>query len=277
MAQETLFTRSRRRPIGLLGIPTDSNSSFLRGAAHGPEAIRRALSSPHGNNAAENGLEIGREIRIIDQGDVTISETEADDERIAERICAVVASGALPLSLGGDHWITAPIVRALASLHGPLHILHIDAHPDLYDELDGNRRSHASPFARIIEAGAAARLVQVGVRTVNAHQRDQAARFGIIEQLSPRQLKLIDPPVLQGPLYVSIDLDGLDPAAAPGVSHLEPGGLTVREILDLLDRQSAWLAGADIVELNPVRDRDDVTAIIAAKLIREIAAMPGAA
>lgn len=277
MAQETISTRSNRRPIGLLGIPTDSNSSFLRGAAQGPGAIRRALVSPHGNNAAENGLEIGREIRIVDHGDVDISETEADDERIAQRIRTIVASGALPLSLGGDHWITAPIVHTLAALHGPLHILHIDAHPDLYDELDGNRRSHASPFARILEAGAAARLVQVGVRTINAHQREQAARFGIVEQVAPRLLHLIDPPILQGPLYISIDLDGLDPAAAPGVSHLEPGGLTVREILDLLDRQTAWLAGADIVELNPSRDRDDLTAITAAKLIRQIAAMPGAA
>jgi agmatinase len=208
---------------------------------------------------------------------VDISATEADDERIAQRIRTIVASGALPLSLGGDHWITAPIVHTLAALHGPLHILHIDAHPDLYDELDGNRRSHASPFARILEAGAAARLVQVGVRTINAHQREQAARFGIVEQVAPRLLHLIDPPILQGPLYISIDLDGLDPAAAPGVSHLEPGGLTVREILDLLDRQTAWLAGADVVELNPSRDRDDLTAITAAKLIRQIAALPGAA
>jgi agmatinase len=270
-------TNFARRPIGLLGIPTDSNSSFLRGAAEGPAAIRRALASPHGNAAAENGLEIGREIVVIDQGDVAIAETEADDEVIAAKIRAIVASGALPLSIGGDHWITAPIVRTLAELHGPLHILHIDAHPDLYDQLDGNRRSHASPFARILEAGAAASLVQVGVRTVNAHQREQAARFGIVDQIPARRLPIVDLPVLAGPLYVSIDLDGIDPTAAPGVSHHEPGGLTVREMLDLLDAQSALLVGADIVELNPSRDRDGITAVLAAKLVREIAAMPGAA
>jgi len=270
-------TAAARRPIGLLGIPTDSNSSYLRGAARGPEAIPAALASPHGNAAAENGLEIEREILVLDQGDVAIRETEADDAMIAAKIREIVASGTLPLALGGDHWITAPIVRTLAQLHGPLHILHIDAHPDLYDALDGNRRSHASPFARILEAGAAARLVQFGVRTVNAHQRAQATRFGIVEQIPARRLPLVDLPILAGPLYISIDLDGVDPSEAPGVSHHEPGGLTVRELLDLLDRQSAWLAGADIVELNPARDRDGITAVLAAKLVREIAAMAGAA
>ena len=266
-----------RRPIGLIGIPTDSNSSFLRGAARGPDAIRQALASPHGNAAAENGLEIGREIAILEQGDVAIAETEADDDRIAATIRATVASGALPLALGGDHWITAPIVRTLAELHGPLHLLHIDAHPDMYDALDGNRRSHASPFARILEVGAAARLVQIGIRTANAHQRAQAERFAIVEQIPARSLPRIDPPVLAGPLYISIDLDGIDPSEAPGVSHHEPGGLTVRELLDLLDAQTAWLAGADVVELNPARDRDGVTALVAAKLVREIAALAGAA
>jgi len=266
-----------RRSIGLLGVPTDNNSSFLRGAGQGPASIREALASPHGNAAAENGLEIGREIDIVAHRDVEISEEESDDGRIADTIRTIVAAGMLPLALGGDHWITAPIVRTLAQIHGPLQILHIDAHPDMYDALDGNRRSHASPFARILEAGAAARLVQVGIRTANAHQRAQADRFAIVEQIPARRLSQVATPVLAGPLYISIDLDGFDPSEAPGVSHHEPGGLTVREVLDLLDRQTAWLAGADIVELNPSRDRDGVTAVLAAKLVREIAAMPGAA
>jgi agmatinase len=266
-----------RRPVRLIGIPTDSNSSFLRGPARAPAFIRAALTSAHGNDAAENGLEIGREIRIHDAGDLALTETPQDDVVIAGAIAGAVRAGELPLSLGGDHWITAPIVRALAMEHGALSILHFDAHPDLYDHLDGNRRSHASPFARILESGAARRLVQVGVRTVNRHQREQALRFGVVEQIPARRLSHAAIPVLEGPLYISIDLDGIDPSAAPGVSHHEPGGLTVREVLDILDLQTAWLAGADVVELNPNRDIDGVTAVLAAKLVRELASLTGAA
>lgn len=265
-----------RRPVHLIGIPSDCSSSFLRGPAKAPQEIRAALASSHGNSAAENGLEIGAELAIQDLGDLPMTETPEDDAVIAAAVRQAAQAGALPISMGGDHWVTAPLVRALAQVHGPLSILHIDAHPDLYDQLDGNRRSHASPFARILESSAAKRLVQIGVRTVNRHQREQAERFGIVEQIPPRRFSASAVPVLEGPLYVSIDLDGIDPSAAPGVSHHEPGGLTVREVLDALDRQTAWLAGADVVELNPDRDLGGVTAVLAAKLIRELAAMKGA-
>lgn len=266
-----------RRPIHLIGIPSDSNSSFLRGAARAPAHIRAALASTHGNNAAENGLEIGVDMHIQDMGDVAITEAPDDDAVIAAAIRKAAKAGALPISIGGDHWVTRPIVQALAEIHGPLSILHIDAHPDLYDQLDNNRRSHASPFARILESRSAKRLVQIGVRTVNRHQREQAQRFGVVEQIPARRFSAHRVPVLEGPLYVSIDLDGFDPSAAPGVSHHEPGGLTVREVLDALDRQTAQLVGADVVELNPDRDISGVTAVLAAKLIRELAAMTGAA
>jgi arginase len=265
-----------RRPVHLIGIPSDSNSSYLRGPAGGPAKVRAALSSDHGNTAAENGLQIGDDIEIRDIGDIAITETPADDETIANIIRQTVGAGALPVIIGGDHWITAPVVQTLAALHGPLSILHFDAHPDLYDELKGNRRSHASPFARILESGASKRLVQVGIRTLNQHQRKQADRLGQVEQISARALPHNPVPVLDGPLYITIDLDGFDPSVAPGVSHHEPGGLTVREVLDALDRQTAWLAGADVVELNPDRDINGVTAVLAAKLVRELAAMVGA-
>jgi arginase family enzyme len=160
-------------------------------------------------------------------------------------------------------------VRAVAAELGPVQILHFDAHPDLYDQLGGNPRSHASPFARILEAGLASRLVQVGIRTLNRHQREQAKRFGV-EILEMREFRPAAVPLLRGPLYVSLDLDGLDPAHAPGVSHPEPGGLTVRELLQVLHTQSAPLAGADVVELNPSRDPHGLTATVAAKLVREL-------
>lgn len=265
-----------RRPVRLIGLPTDSNSSHLRGAAAAPAAIRAALFGEAGNLAAENGLEIGTDIVIEEGGDLALAEVAADDAVIAAAVAGAARAGALPLCLGGDHWVTAPILAGLATVHGPLNVLHIDAHPDLYHDFAGNPRSHASPFARIMEAGSAARLVQVGIRAATRHLRDQAARFGV-ETVPMRGFAPGQVPVLAGPLYLSIDLDGLDPAFAPGVVHHEPGGLSVRELLAVLDRQTAWLAGADIVELNPARDVNGMTAAVAAKLVKEIAALPGAA
>jgi len=257
--------------IRLFGLPTDINSSFERGAAAGPAAIRAALWSERGNLACEAGLEIGNDIALVDDGDLPlIEDVVADDVAIHRHVAFIQSSGEVPLALGGDHAVTFPLVAAAAARHGPVTILHFDAHPDLYDELGGNRRSHASPFARIMEGGHAARLVQVGVRTLTRHCREQADRFGV-EIIPMANFTPAHVPQLAGPLYISIDLDGIDPSEAPGVAHPEPGGLTVRELLAVLHAQHAPIIGADIVELNPARDRGERTAILAAKLVRELA------
>lgn len=257
--------------IRLFGLPTDINSSFERGAAMGPAAIRACLWSERGNMACEAGLEIATDIALTDDGDLPLTEDVAnDDAAIARYIAMVHQSGEIPLALGGDHSVTYPLVAAVAARHGPVNILHFDAHSDLYDELGGNRRSHASPFARIMEGGHASRLVQVGIRTLTRHCRAQANRFGVeilpMAGFHPSQVLKFP-----GPLYISIDLDGIDPSEAPGVAHPEPGGLTVREVLAVLSAQRAPIVGADIVELNPARDVGGVTAILAAKLVRELA------
>jgi arginase len=258
--------------IDLIGLPSDSNSSFERGPAQAPAAIRRALWSDRGNLACEDGQEVGFDFDLRDRGDLWLNEDAGDDAVIADAVRAAIQSGAVPLALGGDHAMTHPLVRGVHAEHGPVTILHFDAHPDLYDDFDGNPRSHASPFARIMEAGLAKRLVQVGVRTLNAHCRQQAARFGVeVVPMAEFTPDLV--PVLEGPLYISIDLDGIDPAEAPGVSHPEPGGLTMREVLAVLRRQTAPVVGADVVELNPRFDQNDRTAIVAAKLVRELAAL----
>lgn len=259
--------------IRLFGLPTDINSSFERGAAAGPVAIRAALWSDRGNMASELGPEIGTDIALTDDGDLPLTEdTPSDDSAIRRYLAMVREDGEVPLALGGDHAVSFPLVEAAATCFGPINILHFDAHPDLYDDFAGNPRSHASPFARICEAGHAKRLVQVGIRTLNTHCREQAARFGVeiipMADFTPDRV-----PILEGPLYISIDLDGLDPSAAPGVAHLEPGGLTVREVLAVLHKQTAPIVGADIVELHPGRDIGDVTAILGAKLVRELAAL----
>lgn len=262
--------------ICLIGAPTDCHSSYHRGAATAPAAIRAALMSDHGNAAAESGLEAGIDFHIDDFGDLPLSDTPAqtaaDDKRIRDAVAVAAGTGAMPLVLGGDHAVSVPVVAALTARHGTLDILHVDAHPDLYDDFAGDPRSHASPFARILEAGHAKRLVQIGIRTLNRHCREQAARFGV-EVIEMRHFAIDHVPVLAGPLYISIDMDGFDPGVAPGVAHLEPGGLTTREVLAVLDRQAAPLVGADIVELCPPRDPTGVTAILAAKLVRELAAL----
>jgi agmatinase len=263
-----------RPAIHLIGLPTDQNSSFERGAALAPAAIREALWSDRGNLSTESGLEIGADINLVDKGDLPLSDTDcvADDLQITTAITAAINTGGVPIALGGDHAVTFPLVSAISAKHGPVNILHFDAHPDLYADFDGNPRSHASPFARIMERGQAVRLVQVGVRTLTRHCREQAERFGV-EILPMQGFDPLQVPVLDGPLYISIDLDGIDPSEAPGVAHPEPGGLTVRELLSVLARQKAHIVGADIVELNPTRDLNGVTAMVAAKLVREVAGL----
>ncbi len=258
--------------VDLIGMGTDVHSSFLRGCAKAPPLIRAALFSPHGNKASERGLELGAEIDLNVCGDLPLTETESDDALIEAAIAQSLAAGAVPISLGGDHSITYPILRAIDAHHGPVDILHFDAHPDLYDELGGDRRSHASPFARIMEAGLASRLVQIGIRTLNAHQRKQAARFGV-EMIEMKDYGRAPPPAFIRPLYISIDLDGFDPAFAPGVSHHEPGGLSPREVIEMLLALNCSLVGADVVEYNPTRDINGVTAVLAAKLVKELAAL----
>jgi agmatinase len=268
--------RSNKPCIRLIGAPTDCHSSFLRGTASAPPLIRAALHSDHSNMAAENGLELGADISFEDAGDLPLREAEGDFGLIREAAVAAAAAGAVPIMLGGDHSISFPVVEGLAASHGPLEILHFDAHTDLYDDFEGDPHSHASPFARIMERGLARRLVQVGIRTLNRHCREQAERFGV-EVVEMRHFAPDRVPIPDGPLYISIDLDGFDPAYAPGVSHHEPGGLTSRDVLAVLGRVRQPIVGADVVEYNPLRDVNGVTAILAAKLVKELASMAGAA
>lgn len=258
--------------IRLIGLPTDANSSFLKGPAKAPGLIRDMIWSDKGNAATELGGTLGNDIAFHDIGDLALDGSAEDDAVIEAAIAAALADGDIPISIGGDHAVTYPIMKAIAKHHGPVSILHIDAHPDLYDELLGNRRSHASPFARIMESGLAKRLVQVGIRTLNEHQREQAERFGV-EIVPMRGFSANSVPIPEGPLYISVDLDGLDPAYAPGVSHHEPGGLSVRELMDILARIDQPIVGADLVEYNPDQDINSMTCSVAAKLVKELSAV----
>jgi agmatinase len=202
-----------------------------------------------------------------DAGDLTL--TDDAFAAIEKGVSSLIQQGKRPLSLGGDHSITYPIVKAVGQRHPELTILHFDAHPDLYDAFEGNRLSHASPFARIMESGLAKRLVQIGIRTLNQHQREQAAKFGV-EVVEMRALSAYEKLKTAGPVYVSFDMDVLDPAFAPGVSHREPGGMSVREAIAHLHAVEGEIVGADVVEYNPMQDVAGVTATVAAKIVKEI-------
>lgn len=270
MTQDT--TAPPKPVVRLIGAPTDSHSSFLRGAAAAPPLIRSALRSDHSNMAAENGLELGSDILLEDAGDLPLQEGEGDFEHIRDAVASAARAGSVPIVLGGDHMISFPAVAGAAAIHGPVDLLHFDAHPDLYDDFEGDPLSHASPFARIMERGLARRLVQVGIRTLNRHCREQAERFGV-EVVEMRDFAPDRVPIPGAPLYVSIDLDAFDPSCAPGVSHHEPGGLMTRDVLAVLRRIRVPIVGADIVEYNSSRDINGVTAVLAAKLVKEVASL----
>lgn len=246
------------------GIPYDEKSSFLQGARQAPPLIRQFYHSSSTNYFAENGVDTNSPY-VIDKGDFEISDYFEIDEITASNI----SENTRLVTLGGDHSITFPVVKALAKVYPKLDILHFDAHPDLYDELDGDKHSHACPFARIMEGGFASKLVQVGIRTLNSHQKDQAEKFGV-EIHEMRNLDISKIPSFENPLYISLDMDVFDPAFAPGVSHHEPGGMMSRQVIEIVQNIGQKIVGADIVEYNPKRDVRDITGALAAKMLKEI-------
>ena len=260
--------------ISLIGIPYDANSSFLRGPALAPARIRRMEKEGSANPYAESGALIAAGTAYRDHGDISFPDTNDPKQAfdaIEQKIGELLALGAPILSLGGDHSVTYPIMQAYARSFPGLHILQLDAHTDLYDNFGDNPYSHASPFARIMEAGLAASLTQAGLRTVTPHHREQFARFGV-RTVEMHEWSTDFVRDLRGPLYLSLDIDVLDPAFAPGVSHHEPGGLTVREVLQIIRQIDVPIVGADIVEYNPVRDLHDQTAMVGYKFMKELIA-----
>ena len=270
MPEQSPSTEQRAK-LALIGIRYDENSSFTKGAADAPPQIRAALRSDAWNMNSENGTDLSGESTFFDAGDIEPVPGSDMPTLIENSISTLIADGLSPISLGGDHSITYPIVRAFARKYRDLSILHFDAHPDLYDNYQGNRNSHASPFARIMEQRLAKRLVQVGIRTFTSHQREQVRKFNV-ESIEMHNLTTNLQLEFDSPVYISFDIDALDPAFAPGVSHREPGGLSTRQAIDLIQRLKGQVVGADIVEFNPRMDPLHITGTVCAKLLKEIAA-----
>ena len=190
---------------------------------------------------------------------------------IKNKISSLIKDNSKVISIGGDHSVSFPIISAFADKYEKINILHLDAHADLYDNFDNNPYSHASPFARIMETGKINSLTQVGIRTLSTHQREQAAKFGVkVIEMKDFDVNFIKN--LEAPLYISLDLDVLDPAFAPGISHHEPGGMTTRELIKIIQNIPVDIIGVDIVEYNSIRDINNMTAMVAYKLLKEFVA-----
>lgn len=258
--------------IAILGVPYDGKSSYLKGPSKGPQAIRAASTGEAINAWTELGINLEDAVTIVDLGDVDVAGNFSDiSVRIEERVREILERNGLPIVLGGDHSISLPVVRAMAKKYSILDILHFDAHPDLYEELYGDRFSHACPFARILDEGLAENLVQVGIRAGTGDHRQKAAAFGV-RTITMKDWQDDLTLAFSNPLYISFDVDVLDPAFAPGVSHHEPGGLSTRQVINLLHALEADIVGMDLVEVNPARDISGITAAAAVKIIMEAAA-----
>ena len=257
--------------IKLIGIPYDENSSYIKGPALAPERIRLMETEGSANRFCEHGNEIIEGKNYIDLGNISFNKNNSESayHLIKETIANALTPNDKIISLGGDHSISFPIIESYTNSFKNLNVLHLDAHADLYENFEDNPFSHASPFARLMEKGILKSLTQVGIRTFNTHQREQAKKFNAhVVEMKDFSMDFMSK--LEGPLYISLDIDVLDPAFAPGISHHEPGGMTTRQLISIIQNIKVPIVGADIVELNPTRDVDNRTAMVAYKLMKEL-------
>jgi agmatinase len=269
--------------VAILGAPFDFGTQWRPGARFGPRAIREASTLFAFGHAGAYDHEddvtyLGPGTRIVDMGDADIihTDTDASHANIETGVRAALAAGALPVTLGGDHSINIPCIRAFAD-HGPIHIVQIDAHLDFVDERHGVRHGHGNPMRRAAEQDHVTGLSQFGIRNVSSTAKegyDDARRYGSDIQ-SVRQIRAIGAEaaaarVPEGvDLYVTIDIDGFDPSIAPGTGTPSHGGFLYYEVLEflaILARRNR-IVGVDLVEVAPDYDRDGTTAILAAQLL----------
>lgn len=265
-----------QKMVGLLGMKDDSNSSFMRGASQAPRLIREAFLSSSSNTYCEHGIDI--EAHVRDFRDIT--QPDARDV-VDEFIKDIVGNKLSPLVLGGDHSISYPLVKAASKhLKTPLVIVHFDAHPDIYSDFENNPHSHASQFARILESnGLCPQLISIGIRTTTPVQQKEIDKYGVRVihakdfPAHGRDCAALLAPYMTPttPVYVSFDMDVIEPGMAPGVSHREGGGLTVRQAVDAIQAIPGMVVAADLVEFNPTRDVNGITAVVAAKILKELA------
>jgi len=275
--------------IAVLGVPFDGGSTYRPGSRFAPREIRQSSSLMRRYNPVLDVYPF-KDLRIADAGDIDVPIVNIEEalSRITAAIQTVVEAGVLPLCVGGDHSISLPILRAVARRYGPVALLHVDAHQDMWDDTFGNRYTHSSPFRRAAEESLVdfQHAVQIGIRGSLASKNDlDFAREHGVKTISARSLARLGPVELRNelaflrgrPLYVSFDIDSVDPAYAPGTGTPEIGGLTSREAVDVLHAVlGCKIVGADIVEVSPPYDHGCVTAVLAANILFEIVSLVAA-
>jgi len=277
---------ARGLDLALVGVPFDTSAGYRGGTRLGPRAIRHHSSQVRTHHPIHD-ITIHEAIRIADYGDVRTSPFEIDKtyDWITEEFDRIHAQGCRTIAVGGDHGITYPILRAVARHHGPVGIVQIDAHTDTHDRQFGATLTHATPFRRAHEAGliTPARVMQLGIRgslfrrddlawsrehyrLVPAHEVHRRGMDDVVGEM--RAL------VGTGPVYLSFDIDGLDPSCAPGTGVPEIGGLSTWQAIQVIHGLAGLdLVGADVVEVSPPCDANDITSIVAAQLVFEIASV----
>jgi agmatinase len=274
--------------VAIVGAPFDISTTNRPGARFGPRAIR-ALAYEPGTYHLDLGIEIFEHLEVVDYGDAYCphGQTETSHANIRERVHQVASRGIVPVTLGGDHSITWPAATAVADVHGHgnVGIVHFDAHADTADHIDGNLASHGTPMRRLIESGAVPgdRFVQVGLRgywppaETFAWMREQGMVWHTMHEIWERGFKEVMADAVSEALsradhlYLSVDVDVMDPAHAPGTGTPEPGGMTSVDLLRMV-RQLALehdIVGMDVVEVAPAYDVSDLTVNAAHRIVFE--------
>lgn len=278
--------------VVIMGAPFDSGTTYRPGARFGPKAIRDAdYLDPDGSRPhLDTGIDALGALGVVDVGDIHIvpGYIEESIQRIRSVVSSITAAGAVPIVLGGDHTITFPDAGGVADIlgHGDLALIHFDAHADTGASHHGMLYGHGTPMRRLIESGAVPgdRFVQIGLRgywpppDVVAWMEQQSMRSYFMAEIVERGLQtVVDEAVAHAArgargVFLSVDIDVVDPGSAPGTGTPEPGGLTPRQLLDTVRRlgRDLEIVGADIVEVAPAYDTADVTALLANRVVLEL-------
>ncbi len=276
--------------VAVFGVPFDLGTSNRPGARFGPRGIREESVMIRPYNMATRAAPFDS-LRIDDLGDIATNAFNKDDSvaRIEAYVDELMAHDLATVALGGDHTIVLPVLRALAKKHGPLGLVHVDAHTDINDDMFGEKIAHGTPFRRAVEEGLldGDRVVQIGVRGTGYAaddfdwSREQGFRVVQVEECWHKSLTPLMDEVREkvsgGPVYISFDIDGLDPAYAPGTGTLETGGLTSAQGSEII--RGCWgldIVGCDLVEVAPIYDVSGMTSRVASDLVYEmLCVLPG--
>ncbi|WP_299875170.1 agmatinase [uncultured Sulfitobacter sp.] len=278
--------------VAVLGVPMDIGTSWRSGTRMGPKQVRAESAMLRPYNLATGAAPFDS-LQVADIGDLAINTFSLSDSLriIAESYDAILNYDAMPLAIGGDHAITLPILRAMAKRHGPLALIHVDAHADVNDEMFGERETHGTVFRRAYEEGLLVpdKVYQVGLRGTGYGADDftEAAGWGFQQfpaaELWGRDLSTLGAEIRRDigdhPTYLTYDIDSLDPAFAPGTGTPEIGGLTSMQALQLIrSLRGVNLVGGDLVEVSPPYDPSGNTALTGANILYEmLCILPGVA